>query len=348
MSKTILNPGQRVKDFEIKRRIGTGGMADLFLARDLVLRRQVVIKVLNPRFCNEGDFITDFLKEARIQANLENPHIVQILSIFTYQDLPCLVMQHIEGTDLDKVIKKAKLLKAKKGEGGALSLERSVHIFQQILEGIGFVHKYRTIHGDIKPANILMNEEGRVKVADFGLSFLLSSSGNREGETLGGTPHYMSPEQILNEEMDIRSDIYSLGVTLYYMLTGSFPLGEIKKTTELIEAHLEGSLERPKRVLEGFPDISPGVKSAIMKALEKDPNNRHQSCLEFALSIKEDRPYEMYSELLRLSLSTKENISSIERTYLEKIFRRRGLDPEGAKAMEENIRREMGLPPYKR
>ncbi|MFH1489178.1 MAG: serine/threonine-protein kinase, partial [Pseudomonadota bacterium] len=201
MSEPILHPGQVVKDFEIERRIGSGGMADLFLAKDLVLRRKVVIKVLNPRFCRRDGFIQHFLREARIQANLENPHIVQILSIFFEKKLPCIVMQHVEGTDLDRVIKKARGLKGEKGEAGALSVERAAHIFMEILEGIGFVHKYKIIHGDIKPANILLNEQGRVKVADFGLSFLLSADREIEPEPLsGGTPYYMSPEQILNEE----------------------------------------------------------------------------------------------------------------------------------------------------
>ncbi|MFH1489253.1 MAG: protein kinase, partial [Pseudomonadota bacterium] len=191
----------------------------------------------------------------------------------------------------------------------------------------------------------LLNEQGRVKVADFGLSFLLSADREIEPEPLsGGTPYYMSPEQILNEEVDVRSDIYALGVTFFYMITGGFPLGEIKKMTGLIDAHLEGTSEGPAEILDAYPAVSPGIKAAILKALERDPDKRHQSCLEFSLAIKEGSPPEMYSELLRLSLLTKENITSVERAYLDKISDRKGLGREFAKSLEENIRRDLGLP----
>jgi serine/threonine-protein kinase len=342
LKETLWQQGQQVKNFRIERVIGSGGMADLFLAKDLVLKRQVVIKVLNPRFSGEERYSEHFLREARIQANLENPHIVQVLSLFNYEGRPCIVMQHIEGTDLDRVIKKAKQFKKEKGEKGALSIERAVHIFLQILEGIGFVHKYRIIHGDIKPANILLNEQGRVKVADFGLSFLLRSERSGEaGVPAAGTPYYISPEQIMDDRVDMRTDIYSLGITLFNMLTGKLPFGNIKNTSELIELHLEGVRDRAGDVLETFPDAS--LRSAILKAVERDPDKRYQSCLEFSLALKEERPYEMYSELLRLSLMTKEDITSAERGYLEKISRKRGLGPESAKELEENIRKEIGL-----
>ncbi len=162
--------------------------------------------------------------------------------------------------------------------------------------------------------------------------------------SLVGTPVYMSPELILEEEVDIRSDIYSLGVTFFNMLTASFPSGDRIKATELLEYHLEGSLEEAKLIFAEFEEIPPHIKEAILNALKRDPNNRHQSCLEFSLAIKEDAPHEMYSELLRFSLLTKYNITSSERSYLDKIASRKGLAPEEAKALEMNMRKEMGLP----
>ncbi len=155
----------------------------------------------------------------------------------------------------------------------------------------------------------------------------------------------MSPEQILNKGADVRSDIYSLGVTFFHMLTGDLPSGDKKKLMALLEFHLEGSLDRPKRILDQFEGINPRIKEAILKALENDPNNRHQSCLEFSLAIKVDAPYEMYSELLRLSLLTKSYTSLAERAYLDKIAEKKGLGPGEAKRLEINIRKEMRLPP---
>lgn len=346
MLEPIIRSGLQVEGYIIEKRIGRGGMADLFLARDMILKNTVVIKVLNLPFSKKDSHKRQFLREARIQANLDNPHIVRIFRIFDYNNYPCMVMQYIKGTDLEKVIKKARSGRAKTGGTGALSIERSTHIFLQILEGIGFVHKYGIIHGDIKPSNILLDKQGRAKIADFGLSFLLSHGKNKKKEILpGGTPYYMSPEQILHEEMDFPSDIYSLGVTFFYMLTGELPLGDKKKIMEILEAHLEGSLEGAKRILDEFKNIRSGIKGAILKALERDPDNRHQSCLEFSLAIKGEAPYEMYSELLRLSLVTKNDISLAERGQLDKIAEIKGLHQEEAEALESNIRKEMRLPP---
>ena len=346
MLEPILRSGLRVQDYIIEKRIGRGGMAELFLARDMILKHKVVIKVLNQPFSTKDNHKRQFLREAKIQANLDNPYIVRIFRIFDYDDYPCMVMQYIRGTDLEKVIKRARSTKAKTGGRGALSIERSSHIFIQILEGMGFVHKYGIVHGDIKPSNIILDKQGRAKIADFGLSFLRSRKKNVKREILpGGTPYYMSPEQILHEEVDFRSDIYSLGVTFYYMLTGELPLGDKKKIMEVLESHLEGSLEKAKRTLDEYKNIRSGIKRAILKALERDPDNRHQSCLEFSLAIKGEAPYEMYSELLRLSLVTKNDITLSERAQLDKISEIKGLHQEEAEAMESNIRKEMRLPP---
>ena len=345
MTKPIFNPGQKVEDYVIEKQIGKGGMAEIFLAEDHALKRKVVIKTIKPRYSEREHFKKQFLREARIQANLDNPHIVQILRMFNYQDNLCIVMPLIKGTDLARVIRKAKAIRESKGGRGALSVQRAVHIFLQILEGIGFAHKYKIIHGDIKPSNILLDQQGRAKVADFGLAFIARYGKDKKGEmSLVGTPVYMSPEQILEEEVDTRSDIYSLGVTFFNMLTATFPSGERIKARELLEYHLEGSLDEAKLVLDEFEDIPPHIKQAILNALRKDPNYRHQSCLEFSLAIKEDAPHEMYSELLRFSLLTKNNITSSERSYLDRIASRKGLAPEEAKALEISMRKEMGLP----
>lgn len=346
MSGSTFQPGQQVGGFTVVKPLGKGGMAELFVARDQVLRRKVVLKMLSPVLNREKAFKGQFLREARIQAKLESPHIVQVLGVLEQGDTLCLVMQFVQGTDLDKVLRKAKLFRERKGKKGALALERAVHIFSQVLEGVGFAHKYRIIHGDIKPSNILLDRQGRAKVCDFGLAFLLTCDGRpSHGMPQGGTPCYMSPEQMLNQKVDFRSDIYALGVTLFHMITGQYPTGDRKRHMELVECHVEGSLEEAEAILSEFEEITPRIEKAILKALEPQPDERHQSCLEFALAIREDASHEMYSELLRLSLLSKKDITPTERAYLDENARRRALTPEEARTLEINIRTEMGLPP---
>ena len=344
MPEPEFQPGQQIEDYIIERRLDRGGMGELYLARDKVLRRKVIIKVLLPPYSQRQEYRVQFLREAKIQANLDNTHVVQVFRAFMYRDFPCLVMQHVQGTDLEKIVKKAKSIREKKQEKGALSVERAVHIFLQVLEGVGFAHKYNIVHGDIKPSNILLDQQGRVKIVDFGLSFMLASGKKIRGEKLpGGTLQLMSPETLLNEDVDLRSDIYSLGVTFFFMLTGQWPTGRRKRLTDLLEYHLEGSLEDPERMLDEVGTIRPRIKDAVMKALEKDQAKRPQTCLEFSLAIKEDAPHELYSELLRLSLLATKEITPAERAYLDRIAKLKGLQPGEAAALEKGIRREMGL-----
>lgn len=345
MTEPALGPGRKVADYLIEKALGRGGMAELFLARDVMLQRSVVIKALAPQFGHRQDLRKRFLREARILAGLDNPYIVQIYRVFNHQDRLCLAMQHVRGTDLARVIQRAHTFRQGRGEGGALSPERAAHIFLQVLEGMGAVHKYRIVHGDLKPANILLDRQGRVKVADFGLSFLLPPARQeQDGLLQGGTLSFMSPEQALGRDVDFRADIYSLGVTFFNMLTGALPTANRRSATELLEYHLEGRLEEPRGMLETFAAVPPRIKEALLKALACDPNDRHQSCLEFSLAIKEEAPYEMYSELLRLSLLGKKEITYLERVHLDRIARRKGLGPEEAGILEANIRRELRLP----
>lgn len=341
----FFRPGQEIDGLVILKCLGKGGMAELLLARDKVLGRKVVIKTLSPVLGARKSFRKQFLREAKIQANLDNPHIVQILRILDQEKQLCLVMQYVQGTDLEKVIRKARALRERTGRQGALSVERSIHIFLQVLEGIGFAHKFRIIHGDIKPSNILMDRQGRAKVADFGLAFLMNRNGRaKQGIPQGGTPHYMSPEQMVGQDVDARADIYALGVTFFRMITGKFPVGEKKRYMDLFEYHMEGSLTEAEEIISRCEGLPLKIKSALFKALENDPDRRHQSCLEFALAIKGEASQEMYSELLRMSLFTKREITPSERAYLDEIAQKKSLTAQQAHSLEVNIRNEMGLP----
>jgi serine/threonine protein kinase len=343
VAERLFQPGQLVEDYVVRQSLGRGGMAELYLALDLLLKRKVIIKALRGPFLQDGSSKEQFFREAEVQAGLDNPHLVQVFRVFQHRGCPCLVMQHVQGTDLEKVIKRARTLRARNGRKGALSPERAVHIFLQILEGVGWVHKYRIIHGDIKPSNILLDSQGRVKITDFGLSFMLRNRKKVKGEDLpGGTLQYMSPEQLLNEPVDLRSDIYSLGVTLFHMLTGEVPSKEIKRHVQFLEYHMESSLESAQTTL-GKLDLHPALGEAVLKALQRNPGKRHQSCLEFSLALREDASFELYSELLRLTLLAKRPATAAEKTYLRKIAESKGLLPEEAEALERSIRHELGI-----
>lgn len=343
MQDYTFRPGQEIGDFSILKPLGKGGMAELYLAKDKNLGRKVVVKVLSPVLTLRKDFQNRFKREARIQARLDNPHIVQIFGLMEFKGNLCLIMQHVRGTDLEKIIRTAKGLKEKRGLRGAISAERAMHIFLQILEGIGVAHNHRIVHGDIKPSNVLLDRQGRVKVADFGLAFAIRFQKRQTPE--GGTPHYMSPEQILNRSCDVRSDIYALGVTLFHMLTGSFPFGEKKGRLDLVEWHMEGGLEDARRVLAESREIPVRIQGAILKGLESDPDRRHQSCLEFSLAIREEYAQEMFSELLRLCLLSGRVLTPSERSYLDRIAQKKGLSLKEARVLEKRIRKETSLPP---
>lgn len=344
MSISLFKSGNRIDNYLIERKIGKGGTSDLYYATDQDLQRKVVIKVLNSRMCNNATLCQRFIEEARIQANLSNPYIVPIFRMFEIDDNTCLVMQHIDGTDLSEIIKKARKNRELKGEKGALSTERAINIFTQILEGMGFIHKHGIIHGDIKPSNILIDKEGNVKIADFGLSSsVISTKEKIEKISPGGTPYFMSPEQLLGEKIDFRTDIYSLGVTFFNMLTGKFPFGERKKLFELLEFHIEGSIDEPKEILDEF-HIDPRIREMILKAIENNPHRRQQSCLELLLTLKDYESMEMYADLLRISVLTKAICTLAERNYLDKISAQKGLNPKEAETLENNIRKDMKLP----
>jgi serine/threonine-protein kinase len=346
MEKPIFAAGQKVEDFLIESQISHSNMAEVYMAKDLVLQREVVIKALRHTYHKDEEFKKRFFREARIQANLDSPHIIQIYRVFDHKNNLCLVMQHVEGTSLESIVKKARELKQKRLEKGALSPERAVNIFLQVLEGIGFAHKYRIVHGDIKPANIVIDKQGRAKITDFGLAiFLPPDVIKRKSPVTGGTPYYIAPEQLINQEIDFRADIYSLGVTLFYMLSGDLPCGECREMHDILEYHMEGSLARAKGILIEIKSIPPSIKEAVLQALEGKPDRRHQSALEFSLALKVDAPQEMFSELLRFSLLTKSDITAIERAHLDQIAKKRGLSAHEIKTIESNIRKEMGLPP---
>jgi len=344
---TLYQSGQMIEEYRIESNLARGKMSEVYLARDTFLDRPVVIKVIDPNLSHQPGFKEKFIREAKIQARLDNPHIVSLFRLLRKSHHLILVMQYIKGTDLNRVIQEALVRKKNDRLEGALSYPRAIHICFQVLEGIGFMHKYGILHGDIKPANILIDQQGRARITDFGLSTKISTNQKAQisQPSKGGTLAFLSPEEFLGATVDIRSDIYSLGATFYYMLTGKLPAGDIKSTTDLMEFHLEGSLEITKEVLETIKGIPERASQALLKSLDPNQDKRYQSCFEFMLALKEETPQELYSEIIRSGFVAKEAISYRERHYLDKLAEQKGLTVKKADKLEQNIRKELGLHP---
>ena len=199
-----------LRDYQIIDELGKGGMGTVYLAEDQMLRRKVAIKVLNPILTDDAQFTERFRHEARVQASLIHSNIVTLYNFFEEDGYYCMVMEYAEGETLKEKIQKE----------GAIEEERALKIFRQMLEGVGYAHEKGIIHRDIKPSNIIIDSRDRVKIMDFGIAKILGDRGMTKTGTKLGTIYYMSPEQIRAEkDIDQRTDIYSLGITLYEMVT---------------------------------------------------------------------------------------------------------------------------------
>ena len=268
---------QLIREYEILGRIGKGGMAIVYLAKHIHLNTEVAIKVLNEEYSENESVRERFLNEARLLNTLKHPNIVEQKEFFQENGHFVLTMEYVEGRSLDQMIGQ---------DIGAIPWEKAIPLFTQILDGIGYAHSRGIIHRDIKPANILISREGAVKIADLGIAKVAGVKGSTKTGTKIGTIFYMSPEQVQGNEADFRSDIYSLGITLYETLAGKLPFGDIEKTSEfeVMGMIVKGDLPDPRAF---YPHIPEWAVAAISKATAINPNNRFQNCSEFAEYLKE-------------------------------------------------------------
>ena len=248
-------------------------MATVFKAYHPALDRYVAIKVLHPAFKEDPNFLARFQREARIVAKLEHPHIVPVYDFSEHKGMAYLVMRYIEGETL-----KAHL------RGGPLSPERVLEILKPVAEALAYAHEQGVLHRDIKPSNILLTPEGGIYLTDFGLARMAQS----EEPTLSqdmmiGTPQYMSPEQAKGEKVDERTDIYSLGVLLFEMLTGRVPFSA-DTPYAVIHDHIYTPLPLPTTIK---PNLSPALERVLLKALAKEKDDRFQKVTELATAFEE-------------------------------------------------------------
>ncbi|MFP5262665.1 MAG: serine/threonine protein kinase [Blastocatellia bacterium] len=264
--------GQIVGNYKIEQKLGEGGMGEVYKGVDMMLEREVAIKFLRPELASQPQVVERFRSEAVTLAKLNHPNVATLHSFFRQGEDFFMVMEFVRGRTLDAVIQLT----------GAMACDRAIALFCQALEGIGRAHKLGIVHRDIKPANIMLTEEGSVKVMDFGIARVLGTSRMTKQGNIVGTIEYMSPEAIQGEEVDARSDIYSLGILLYEMLTGRVPF--IKDTEfSLMMAQIQEAPTPPRTFASHIPVA---VEQALMRALAKKPEARFQSVGEFRAAIE--------------------------------------------------------------
>lgn len=272
--------GQTILNYKIESLLGEGGMGSVYLATHTQMSRKVAIKALLPQFMANESVKQRFKNEASTLAHLQHPNIVGLYDYLEDEKGLYLVMEYVEGTPLDDFISKVT---------GPMPEERAVPIMKEILQGFSYAHQKEIVHRDIKPSNIIITENDNAKILDFGIARIIGQ-GNQNLTKTGtqmGTVFYMSPEQVQGSKIDQRSDIYSLGVTFYQMLTGVKPYNELTTEFEIYSRIVKDDLPSPQEVYPGVPDF---LVSILKKAMEKNPDERFQSCEEFLKAIEEKTP----------------------------------------------------------
>ena len=256
--------------YRVLRRLGAGGMADVYLAEDTTLGRQVAVKVLLKRYAGDGQFVERFRREAQAAARINHPNIVNIYDWGPVDGTYYIVMEYVEGETLKDHIRR----EGRYGPGEA------VRIALELLAGVQVAHGAHIVHRDIKSQNILIDPAGTVKVTDFGIAKADDSQMTEAGSILG-TAQYLAPEQAKGEPVDERTDLYSVGVVFYEMLTGSLPFrGDSAVTVALKHVN-----EQPPEPAELVPGLPYSLNQIVLKALAKDPDQRYRSAAEFSADL---------------------------------------------------------------
>jgi non-specific serine/threonine protein kinase len=263
--------GETVYQYQILEKIGSGGMGEVYLAEDTKLNRKVALKFLPIHLSSDKALNTRFINEARAAAKLNHPNIITIHEVSEYDGRPFFAMEHVEGNPLSDVIEK-----------DGLTSDQAVDIILQISEGLKAAHKAGIVHRDIKPSNVIIDESGRCRILDFGLAAIQSEERLTRTGSLLGTVEYMSPEQVRGEKIDPRSDIFSLGVLLYEMLTGQLPF----KGDYVAGVVYSIINESPETLVKHKPEIPDLFQAIIDKVLEKDPELRYRHIDDLQADLK--------------------------------------------------------------
>ncbi len=268
-----LEPGSMVGRYLTLSRIGVGGMGIVYRAHDTELNRTVALKVLPPKLSKYPEYLKRFHTEAQAQARLNSPYVVTLYELMEHPVGQVLVLEYVEGETLESRLR----------HYGPLSVPEAVRVFEQAMRGVEHIHRMGVVHRDLKPSNIFITRDGEIKLMDFGIARLMDNHDPSQNGAMVGTLLYISPEQINGRETDCRSDIYTLGVSLFEAVTGRLPF-ERRTDYALMHAHVQENPPSPK---EFQRRLAPELESVILKAMAKDPNRRFQTMTEFRAALLE-------------------------------------------------------------
>ncbi len=260
----MLSKGQKINDrYEIVKSIGEGGMANVYLAEDKILDRKVAVKVLRGDLSADDKFIRRFQREALSVSNLSHQNIVEVYDVGEEDNEHYIVMEYIDGKTLKQLLKKRE----------SLTLTEVIDIMTQLTDGIAHAHESYIIHRDIKPQNIMIQDDGKIKITDFGIAMALNATQLTQTNSVMGSVHYLPPEQASGKGATIKSDIYSLGILMYELLTGSVPF----KGDNAVEIALKHLKDKIPSIRKQNPTIPQSVENILLKAAAKNPRNRYES-----------------------------------------------------------------------
>ena len=284
--------GQKINDrYEILKSIGEGGMANVYLAHDIILDRDVAIKVLRGDLAGDEKFVRRFQREALSASSLSHPNIVEMYDVGEDNGTYYIVMEYVPGMTLKQLIKKR----------GSLSLSEAIDVMLQITDGIKEAHDSYIIHRDLKPQNILIKDNGEIKITDFGIAMALNSTQLTQTNSVMGSVHYLPPEQASGKGATIKSDIYSMGILFYELLTGNLPF-KGDNAVEIALKHMKSDIPSVREINDSIPQ---SVENIIIKATAKNPKNRYET-VEL-----------MHNDLLTCLNEDRANERKIEFTYPE-------------------------------
>ena len=264
--------GTKINDrYSIIRTLGEGGMANVYLAYDTILDRNVAVKVLRGDLANDEKFVRRFQREALSASNLYHPNIVQIYDFDQEDGQYYIVMEYVEGKTLKQLLKRR----------GSLTITEVIDIMSQLTDGMAHAHDSYIIHRDIKPQNIMILDNGMIKITDFGIAMALNSTQLTQTNSVMGSVHYLPPEQAAGRGSTIRSDIYSMGILMYELLTGSVPY----KGDNAVEIALKHLKEPLPSIREKLPELPQSIENIILKATAKNPQNRYKDAREMHQDI---------------------------------------------------------------
>ncbi len=269
----MINQAKKINDrYEIIKSIGEGGMANVYLAYDHILERNVAIKVLRGDLASDEKFVRRFQREALSASNLSHPNIVEVYDVGEFEGQYYIVMEYIEGKHLKQLLKKRE----------RLTVTEVIDIMLQLTEGMSVAHNSYIIHRDIKPQNIMILENGLVKITDFGIAMALNGTQLTQTNSVMGSVHYLPPEQAEGKGATIRSDVYSMGILMFELLTGNLPF-KGDNAVEIALKHLKEPIPSVKTYL---PNVAQSVENIIIKATAKNPDNRYADAVEMYDDLK--------------------------------------------------------------